>query len=222
MEPTNKLARTSEVPACPRFVRNCGRQATHIRGTKVSQLPDWICRRRAKGSACRRHRSGEAWGPARLGAVIAPRRCRYRHIIRSNRPVLCHASRARKWRREPLISYPCGAATHRRTLEPALILGGQGAIRGRAGGGAGREGMIHDPAWHSYDHGRGAAAASADGDRYGCGPQPLGHVLRGLRRTVRGAAFVPLSQSEPKLLRPLQRVQESLPHELSPIGAAAR
>lgn len=81
-------------------------------------------------------------GPARLGAVIAPRRCRYRHIIRSNRLGLCHASRARKWRREPLISYPCGAATHRRTLEPALILGGQGAIRGRAGGGAGREGMI--------------------------------------------------------------------------------
>lgn len=161
-------------------------------------------------------------GPARLGAVIAPRRCRYRHMIRSNRPGLCHASRARKWRREPLISYPCGAATHRRMLEPALILCGESAIRGRAGGGAGREGMIHDPAWHSYDHSRGAAAASADGDRYGCGPQPLGHVLRGLRRTVRGAAFVPLSQSEPKLLRPLQRVQESLPHELSPIGAAAR
>jgi hypothetical protein len=67
-----------------------------------------------------------------------------------------------------------------------------------------------------------APPARADGDRHGRGPQPLGHVLRGLRRTVRGAAFVPASQSEPKLLRPLQRVQESLPYELSPIGAVAR
>ena len=160
-------------------------------------------------------------GPARLGAVIAPRRCRYRHIIRSNRLGLCHASRARKWRREPLISSPCGAATHRRMLEPARILYGESASRASRRR-CGKGGNDHDPAWHPHDHSRGAAAASADGDRYGCGPQPLGHVLRGLRRTVRGAAFVPLSQSEPKLLRPLQRVQESLPHELSPIGAAAR
>ena len=135
MEPTNKPVQVSEVPAWPRFVRSCCREATYMRGTNFSQLPDWFV-----GVAQKDPFVGI--GAARLGRSSPPRRYRYRRIIRSNRLGVCHASRARKWRREPLISYPCGAATHRRTLEPALILGGQGAIRGRAGGGAGREGMI--------------------------------------------------------------------------------
>jgi len=41
-------------------------------GYEVSQVPDWICRRRAKGSACRRHRSGEAWVRRGLGPSSPP------------------------------------------------------------------------------------------------------------------------------------------------------
>ena len=41
-------------------------------GYEVSQLPDWICRRRAKGSPCHRPRSGEGRGRHRRPEMRLP------------------------------------------------------------------------------------------------------------------------------------------------------